>query len=118
MNLNFLRFKLVLQGAKAERTVLSFTPTVDLAVLTTKEALVSTTNDMADASHYDVLYEHGGVFESHRVVDSELAVFIRTHGVQVVIVSHEAGVTVTARDLPDRDIVRAELWEGVHLVTS
>lgn len=79
--------------------------------------MVTPTGEVTDAAHSDVLNEDGGVFESHWVIDSKLAVFISTHRVKVVIVGHEACVTVTAGDLPDRDVVRAELWEGVHLVS-
>lgn len=117
VNLNFLWFKLVLQSAETKGAVLALAPTVDLSILSAEETLIATTGNVVDATHWNVFNEDWRVFKSHRVIDSKLAVFIRSHRIQIVIVCHEAGVTVTAGHLPDRDVVRAKLGECVHLVT-
>ena len=65
-----------------------------------------------------VFDQDGRVFESHRVINTQLSIIIGSHRVQIVIVGDEACVTVASGNLPDGDVVRAELWEGVHLVSS
>ena len=117
-NLNFHRSELILHGAESEGSKLALTPAVGRAVLSAQETLVATTSDLADMAHSDILDEHGRIFELQRVVNTELSMLIRSHRIDIVIVSHEAGVGVTARNLPNRDVVGAEFWEGIHLISG
>ena len=117
-NLNFGGFELVLQGAEAERPVLSLAPTVHLAILAAKETLVASAGDVVNMADGDCLDEHRRVLEPDRVVDSELAVLVGPHRVDVVCVGHEDGVTAAAGYQADRDVVGAELGEGVPLLSG
>jgi len=95
-NSNFLRFKLVLQCAKAKTAVLTFAPGVDSPVFTAQQTCIASTGDAADVAHRDVLNKHRRIFEPHRIVNAELTVFISSHRVNVVVASHKAGVARTA----------------------
>ena len=117
-NLNSRRFELVLKSPETERTVLALAPTEDLAIFATEETLVTTASNLTDASNRDFLDEDRRVFESHWVIDSELAVFVCTHRVKIVVVGHEASVPIATSHLTDGDVVGAKLGEGVHLVSS
>ena len=69
-------------------------------------------------AHLNVFDEHGGVFESNRVIDSQLTKLICSHSVDVIIVCCKTSVAVSTGDQSDRNVVRAELWESVDLIAS
>ena len=50
---------------------------------------------MVNAAYRNVFNEDRRVFKSHWVVDSELAVFVCSHRVKIVIVSNKTGVCIT-----------------------
>ena len=98
--------------------MLTLAPTVDLAIFATKETMITSTGNMANSAHRDVFDEDRRVFKSHWVVDPELAVFISSHSVKIIIVSHETGVGTAASYLANGNVIRAELGGGIHLVSS
>ena len=98
--------------------MLPFSPAVYHALIAAYEARVATAGDLAYVAHGYVLNEDRRIFVSNRIVYAQLPKLIRTHRVHIVIVSYKACMAVTTSYQANRDIVGAELGEGINLISS